>query len=57
MILCQEFIHFFRYKKVRRGAILIKVDLEKAYDRLEWSFVEEILRDAGLPDGLINVIM
>lgn len=53
----QEFIYSFRYKKARRGAVLIKVDLEKAYDSLKWSFVEETLHDAGLPNGLIRVIM
>lgn len=47
----------FRYKKGRKGAVLIKVALEKAYDRLKWSFMEETLHDVGLPEGLIGVIM
>lgn len=36
---------------------MLKSDLEKAYDRLEWAFVEETLIDASLPLSLLNVIM
>ena len=35
----------------------IKVDLEKAYDRLRWSFIEDTLRDVGIPKFLYKVIM
>lgn len=35
----------------------MKIDLKKAYDRLEWSFIEDTLRDASIPDKLTNVIM
>lgn len=27
----------------------MKLDMEKAYDRIEWGFVEETIRDANLP--------
>lgn len=27
----------------------IKLDLAKAYDRMEWRFILEILNDVGLP--------
>ncbi|QHO25231.1 Putative ribonuclease H protein [Arachis hypogaea] len=35
----------------------IKIDLEKAYDRLKWCFVEETLADIGLPQNLVNLIL
>ncbi|KAG5249134.1 non-LTR retroelement reverse transcriptase [Salix suchowensis] len=35
----------------------IKVDLEKAYDRLSWSFIRDTLVDARLPIDLIKIIM
>lgn len=57
VILCQEFIHSFRYTKAKKGAVMMKVDLEKAYDRLEWSFIEESLIEAGIPNGVTKVIM
>lgn len=37
--------------------MILKLDLEKAYDRMEWVCVEGTLRDAGLPSAMTNVIM
>lgn len=34
----------------------IKIDLEKADDRLDWSFVRETLVDSGLPSGFVDLI-
>ncbi|KAL9448506.1 hypothetical protein AB3S75_015904 [Citrus x aurantiifolia] len=35
----------------------IKVNLEKAYDRLSWDFIYETLREIGLPTEFIRLIM
>ena len=35
----------------------LKIDLEKAYDKLEWSFIREVLIRANLPADLIDIIM
>ncbi|KAH1074241.1 hypothetical protein J1N35_026569 [Gossypium stocksii] len=35
----------------------IKLDLEKAYDRISWEFIDASLVAAGIPDFLIKVIM
>lgn len=35
----------------------IKVDFEKAYDRLKWSFIRETLAQMNLPILLIDIIM
>ena len=37
--------------------MLIKVDLEKAYDRISWKFIKETLEKAGLPYLWIKNIM
>jgi hypothetical protein len=41
----------------KKGYMAIKVDLDKAYDRLRWTFIRETLEDIGLPSNLINFIM
>lgn len=56
-MLCQEFIHSLHHNKSRKGGIIIKLDLEKAYDSIEWQFIEEILKDAAIPTKIASVIM
>lgn len=46
-----------RKKNDRKGWVMVKVDLEKAYDRIEWVFLEKVLRAVGLEDFLIKLIM
>ena len=43
VIIVQELIHTIGQAKGRKGYMAIKIDLEKAYDRIEWSFIREIL--------------
>lgn len=56
-IVVQEIIHTISNKKGRVGYMAIKVDLEKAYDKIEWSFIKEVLMNANLPKNLISLIM
>ena len=37
--------------------MIIKIDLEKAYDRLEWSFVRILLNNIGFCQETIKLIM
>lgn len=37
--------------------MIIKPDLEKAYDRMQWSYIHDTLHDRGLPPQLIQTIM
>lgn len=57
IVVAQEVIHLMRRKKGRIGQMAIKVDLEKAYDRLSWDFIYETLREFGLPTILVRLIM
>ncbi|CAA0810119.1 Unknown protein, partial [Striga hermonthica] len=57
IVVAQELIHSMRCMRGAKGYMVIKVDLEKAYDYLRWDFIEETLRLAGYPDQLIIAIM
>lgn len=37
--------------------LAIKVDLEKAYDRIKWDFLHSVLEEIRLPNSWINLIM
>uniref|UniRef100_A0A2N9GLP4 Reverse transcriptase domain-containing protein n=1 Tax=Fagus sylvatica TaxID=28930 RepID=A0A2N9GLP4_FAGSY len=41
----------------RRGQMAIKLDMSKAYDRVEWGFVEGMMRKLGFAERWINLIM
>ncbi|XP_025635616.1 uncharacterized protein [Arachis hypogaea] len=57
IINAQEVIHTMRSKKGPKGWMTIKIDLEKAYDRIKWSFVRDTLLEVGFPNHIIKLIM
>jgi len=57
IIIVQEMLHSMRKKKGSKGYMAIKIDLEKAYDRLRWPFIRETLLEARLPQLLVDVIL
>ena len=57
IILVQEVIRTPRYRRGRTRYVAIKLDFEKAYDHLEWSFIQETLVFFQLPPNLITLIM
>ena len=56
-IIVQEIIPSLSKKKGKVGYMALKIDLEKAYDKLEWSFIREVLIRANFPVDLIDIIM
>ena len=57
IIIAQEIIHTMHRKSGKIGQMLIKVDLEKAYDRLSWDFIFKTLCEAGIPSDLTHITM
>ena len=57
VIIAQEVLHSLGKKKGRTGFMALKIDLEKAYDKLEWSFIRDMLIRINLPMDIIDVIM
>lgn len=41
----------------KKGFMAIKMDLEKAYDRLHWDFIHKTFLLASLPTILVDLIM
>ena len=57
MIIVQDLIHTMSTKKGRQGYMAIKIDLEKAYDGLEWHFIRDVLNLYNLPQDTVKLIM
>ena len=56
-IVVQELIHTISIKKGNVGYMAIMVDLAKAYDKLEWGFIREVLINANFPHDLVSLVM
>ncbi|KAA3479930.1 Retrovirus-related Pol polyprotein LINE-1 [Gossypium australe] len=54
-LLEEEVLHSMRFKK-RLQWMVVKIDLEKAYDRVRWDFVEASLNATGIPSHLVKVL-
>ena len=57
VITAQELIYSLKSRRGKDGYMVIKIDLEKTYDHLEWSFVKMVLEHFGFPQEMINLIM
>lgn len=53
----QEMLHKCKNSTRKKGFMIWKVDLSKAYDKLSWSFIEKVLYEIQLPDIMIKLIM
>lgn len=57
IIIVQELLHSMRRMKGRTGIMAIKIDLEKAYDRISWPFLTKVLQAAGFSTDMVELIM
>lgn len=58
IILAEEILELIRKKKKGKGFIgAIKLDMEKAFDRLNWSFIEELLKKVGFDNHWRQMIL
>ncbi|CAL2267139.1 unnamed protein product [Prunus armeniaca] len=56
IVVAQEMLHKFKSSKGRKGFIAWKIDLSKAYDRLNWDFIREVLWEVGIRGRLSHII-
>ena len=58
VILSHELLHFLKNKRAgRNGFMAIKLDMSKAYDRVEWIFLARIMEKMGFCSKWIQWIM
>ncbi|KAL0437443.1 UNVERIFIED_CONTAM: putative mitochondrial protein [Sesamum radiatum] len=55
-ILSHEIIHYLQQKKGKKGFMAIKIDLTKAYDKVEWTVLCQIQRKVGICEEFVNRI-
>jgi hypothetical protein len=56
IIIAQEIAHSFSLSSWNSQDFMIKIDLAKAFDRLEWHFIASALERKGLHGHFINLI-
>ncbi|GJT02855.1 serine carboxypeptidase-like protein 40 [Tanacetum coccineum] len=57
-IVAFEVMHWLKNKKQgKRGALALKIDISKAYDKVEWHFIRAVLENFGFPTRFTNLIM
>ena len=44
VILTQDIIHSMTISKSKKGLMALKINLEKAFDRLKWNFIHHVLK-------------
>ena len=58
VIIGYECLHKIRHSKGRRnGLVALKLDISKAYDRVEWSFLDQIMEKFGFSNKWRSLIM
>lgn len=58
VLVAYEVNHFIHcHTQGKRAYVALKLDVSKAYDRIEWCFLEKVLQKLGFLLALVNLIM
>lgn len=57
IVIYQEILHTLRCDKKKPSFMILKIDLEKAYNILDWEFVRDTLCDIGFNNDWVRNIM
>ncbi|OMO67823.1 reverse transcriptase [Corchorus capsularis] len=57
-MIAYETVHFLKNKRIgNKGYMALKLDLSKDYDRVEWDFLESMMRQIGFSNRWISLAM
>ncbi|KAK4258521.1 hypothetical protein QN277_004963 [Acacia crassicarpa] len=57
LLVGQELLHIMHKNRSKQGLMAIKIDLEKAYDRIRWDFLRLVLLEVGFEESFIDLVM
>ena len=58
VLVAYETLHTMQGRKIgKKGSLALKLDVSKAYDRVEWSFLKGIMVKLGFPDVWVDRVM
>jgi hypothetical protein len=57
VIIANEIFHYLSQTNSATGFVGIKTDMAKAYDRIEWNFLQATLSSMNFPIRMVNTIM
>lgn len=58
VLVASEMFHYLRKKKKGiKGYMAMKLDMSKAYDRVEWAFIEGMMLKLGFGEGFVSLVM
>ncbi|XP_016667377.1 uncharacterized protein [Gossypium hirsutum] len=58
VVVAREIFHYFKLKKKgKKGEMTLKVDMNKAYDKVEWDFLEEVILRLGFDVRWVGWVM
>lgn len=56
IMICQDFVRYYGKKGTSLGCI-ITMDMKKAYDSINWNFLNELLRGLNFPRRFMDLIL
>lgn len=56
-VIVQEILHSFKTRKTKPGLMAVKLDLQKAYDRVNWKFIQAVFLHLGFNETFTNWIL
>ena len=58
VLVAYETIHTMHLRKNgKKGTMALKLDISKAYNWVEWQFLQKIMKKMGFPEGWIERVM